>query len=792
MVLEPKKRQDRINKLKRDVLNYENGKAMLLDTAELAYDMATGRVVSELGYQNVEMIARKNGNEDLVNYAQEVNRYAGDTYVLEDNPYNWEWNDKGKALTDLLNQIGSLQAVDFASNTHHSNIKRIINQESVRGDQDAFTYMLGTHRNVLNESAQTLFGKNGMQRIKGYIKEIYNPHKSYEVADEKRGKELIEAGWVRYGSVADSGLAASNVKDPRLLSSEASGKTNKQTVTNGSLYVLDIGMADRQTGALMNHQQNARGTVDQSSFEFESAKREEDGSPSFYYEDRQKTARLLGDRRQKLKAKRHANLDPMTYRPSVNQDIHQQPVFSEQGTLTSFRYKASHSTRDEAMDRDNRPEAVLGQTLGSVHNKEQGDAQNRKVVEQLKDFFDADYVGNENRYLNIGPQSADPELREAYYLLPEDTKKAIESVWGTNAMTIRKDMVDQIVGYRNLTTDEVINKGMQKINKMLNKQVAGVLLTDKQANQIRKGHDFTVDIMKRYRNFIVVRNATTFLNNVKSNAAMLFNYGVPLKSLMTGHARAFQGLKDYQKTNKAKLRLQSRINAALPGTDTTDLQQQLAELQFDLNRNPVKVLIDEGMFQTILDDVDLDREANVFKNRNEQFISDVEAKLPKSVVNVSNQLLVSEDTLVHKMLSQGTQMSDFIARFVLYEELKKQQGLAADKDRKSNKKIISEVRQAFVNYNRVTDRRLQYMNDVGLVRFTKYALGVQKLILQRLKDKPTRSMAVYLADRHLDGLDSVLSSSVFLSPGNPLNPSILDAPSVIDEPIVLNTVLGLM
>ena len=53
-------------------------------------------------------------------------------------------------------------------------------------------------------------------------------------------------------------------------------------------------------------------------------------------------------------------------------------------------------------------------------------------------------------------------------------------------------------------------------------------------------------------------------------------------------------------------------------------------------------------------------------------------------------------------------------------------------------------------------------------------------------------MAVYLADRHLDGLDSVLSSSVFLSPGNPLNPSILDAPTVIDEPIVLNTVLGLM
>ena len=135
-----------------------------------------------------------------------------------------------------------------------------------------------------------------------------------------------------------------------------------------------------------------------------------------------------------------------------------------------------------------------------------------------------------------------------------------------------------------------------------------------------------------------------------------------------------KGLKDYQKTNKAKLRLQSRIDAALPGTDTTEMQLQLAELQFDLNRNPVKVLIDEGMFQTILDDVDLDKQASVYQNPNEKFISDVEAKLPKIVVDAGNQLFVSEDTLAHKLLSQGTQMSDFIARFVLYEELKKQQG----------------------------------------------------------------------------------------------------------------------
>ena len=195
------------------------------------------------------------------------------------------------------------------------------------------------------------------------------------------------------------------------------------------------------------------------------------------------------------------------------------------------------------------------------------------------------------------------------------------------------------------------------------------------------------------------------------------------------------------------------------------------------------------MFQTILDDVDLDRENANFETASERFVSDSVARLPKVVQTAGKTAFVAQDTWAYKMLSQGTQMSDFVARFVLYEDLKRKQAAQPNNPEYRERKIMGSVREAFVNYNRPTDRKLQYMNDIGLVRFTKYFLGTQKILYQRMKKAPAQSLAVYMADRYTDNIESVFGSTPWDHDYFKLGP--LDAPSVIDEPFPISFALGL-
>ena len=255
---------------------------------------------------------------------------------------------------------------------------------------------------------------------------------------------------------------------------------------------------------------------------------------------------------------------------------------------------ATHQTRDLAMERDNRFEAVLGATAASTFTKQESEKQNDKVVSQLKEFYDADILGNEDRYLEISLESKDDRLRETYAMLPEYTKEQVRKVWGGNKFYVRKDLLDITLGYRNLTTDQLINDAKARMDEMLGKQVTDALLGPKAAIRVRKVHDAVTHIMRVYKDFVVIRNATTLIDNIKSNAALLFMYQIPLKEIVRGHRRAFQGLKDYQRVNKDLQRLQVSIDSAGPGVDTVELELRASELEFQLQRNPVKTFDRSG------------------------------------------------------------------------------------------------------------------------------------------------------------------------------------------------------
>ena len=782
MVLDTDKRRTRIRVLQDRLLTRPGGKTMVVDTTEMASVMATGRNVSEFGFLNARA---------LVSYADNTAHPL--SYGSQDSPEVDTWTEEGLQSVALVDELGSLMALELAPLRMKNEIASIVGRESARGDKDGFRYIVNMHRRVLKNSRENLFDHNAFTTIKGYVRESYNPYNTIEIAGAARGRELLDMGYSLYKNVKESALTASKDRVPVGTSSRAAGTTTGRMVRARdavpAMYILkDVGLADFQTGAMMNNQFKARGSVDKTAFIFEAYNKQ------FEYASNRETVDLMVKRRVALKKARIAklsSLDAKNYRPVSGQDAHEMPVINQQGFASGFRYMATHQTRDEAMERDNRFESVLGTTVSNNYSKQESIEQNKSVLKVLKEFYDASYEGNENRFVEVSAGSSDPRLAETYTMLSDATKAELRRVWGGNRMMIRKDLIDTVLGYRNLTTDVVVNSAKLRIDQMLSKQIVGQLLGPKRAIQVRRIHDHVAEIMRKYKSFIVVRNATTLKNNISSNATLLFMYGVSLQDNLQGHRRAFQGLREFSRDHKKLLRLEADIEGSAPGDDMTTQELEILELQHALDRNPVKPLIDQGMFQTILDDVDLDKENSIYLNASEKFIENQVNKLPDIVAKVGKEAFAAEGTWTYKMLSHGTQMSDFIARFVLYEHLKKASAKAPEGTGMTEKQIITEVREAFVNYNRPMDQRLQYLNDVGLLKFTKYTLGTQKIIFNRLKKAPSRSMIAYMADRHIAGVESILGSNMITTMGNPFDPSILQAPGVLDEPIWIKLGLAL-
>ena len=86
-------------------------------------------------------------------------------------------------------------------------------------------------------------------------------------------------------------------------------------------------------------------------------------------------------------------------------------------------------------------------------------------------------------------------------------------------------------------------------------------------------------------------------------------------------------------------------------------------------------------------------------------------------------------TIGYRALMEMTQMSDFVARYVLWKQYTQNEGM-------SEEKAIEEVMDTFIVYDVVTNKWVQLANDLGLIMFTKFWLRTQRVIKKLAVDNP--------------------------------------------------------
>lgn len=707
--------------------NYSN---FMVDSAKaLGFYMATGKVTTEHLLFNAHNIARLGGTADQGKVSEAA----------------------ATALQPTIDALATLYAIQYTSAADKAAALKVMREEGGRGKENGIELLTRVHNGMVKDSKNNLFQDSAEAlMMKGWAPEITNPNISVVVAHGNDGALLEKQGWVK--------VTEPMAKDP------ADTNTDKKT-----LYTrADGGMPAQETGLMAYTGLQAKG------------------------------AEMSFDNSNEVK-KTQANkaVRPTTYSgtfdPTKAKGAYMAPVLNESGDVVNYRYMMSANMRDNLLQRDNRFDKIMGSFGASIINKSTTPVQNGTMVDALFEQYEADRkkVLGSDAYIEVGPNSKDPEIQENWAMLPESTRRYVNEVWGTNSMMIRADQFNLVFGSRmpsvaNLFTMDPKDRNFVQtaLASVVEAMVFGgtyigtagdytkardvaTYQSGYRARQVEAGWQ---ELMKEIKSNIVIKNISVFLGNVSSNVTLLKLAGVPILDIVKYHRIAYVAAEAYTKDNNRKIELEQMIDNGYFPEGEVKMRRELTRVNDALNRNPAKKLMDAGLMPTIVEDIDTSNEIYSYKSQLASKVEGVTGATPSGIREVGKQIYATRDSWYFQKMNRATQLSDFVARYTLIEHV-------------MNRKInpLSEAdamhyaSEAFINYDIPSNRYMNYANSVGLVMFTKYYMRIQRMIVFLFKEHPAEALTLSLAHNYVNGMESILDSFFLGRLGNnPFNVGVLN------------------
>jgi hypothetical protein len=642
------------------------------------------------------------------------------------------------ATTAIIDELVSLYALSYSRSADRTALAEVLKIENARTDGNGVELALLSQQHFEKESLSRLFDNNPVQMTKGYIPEIYNPHTDVRAATQAEGEVLLDLGYKKVGELS---------LDP-----------NDPYRERRTLYVLrNGGMLPWLSGIFSFTNMRAKGT-------------------QHHGENAIGTQKVLA---------RNAGTGKVTagqgefFDPRTDGVDHMVPTFNADGVAVNYRYMMHASTKDGVMERDSRFDQVLGMLAGSIFDKEESSKHNGKAVQVLYDDFKENFTKRNTLFLAVGPNSTDPELREIYKMLPQSTKDAIKEIWGKEEMLVRPENLDISFGYRKLSISNRFSKDISEQNVLDKGMIALVSammktygrargMTAAEATRFAKSNATAVrsiesaiqEIVREAKDIYVVKNVVTSFNNIHSNMLTLALYGVsPIKGLRDMRI-AWVSAEEHQRDSNALTKLQLQLDTGYVKGDTSAIELEILRLKEALKNNPITEMIEAGLMPTIVEDVSTEEDPYAYKTLLAKRMKKYTDKVNPVVRTVARNVYMTHDTTAYKSLSRVVQLSDFVARYALYQHL------ITKEDPMTAEQAKHEASEAFISYDTPMHRELEYMDSIGAFMFTKYFLRVQRVIRGRIKHAPGKLAMLLVAENFLGELPTIVDSSVVLRAGN--------------------------
>lgn len=633
---------------------------------------------------------------------------------------------------NLVDKLVSLYAVDYSDSKDKVRINAIAKRE-LKNKVNGIDTLVKFHKELSNEAHKTLFVDNPTSAIKGYVPEITNHNREIRVATSDADVKLYKDQF--YKEIKTLGKDPKDISagTPRLFLTE---EANIQRVVSGSIELVSTNR--KGTPVILGAQ--------------------------------------LGNTIKAVAASFKNNTS--SYDPRQVKHPSMIPNYNTKNEVIGFSYEMSGKNRDILLERNNDFSDLLGAYAATNFNKVTVPEQNNRVVDAALEDYKANFASNPRAYVTVGPNSNDYGLREVWAMMPESTRKHIVNTWGKDGMQVRNDVLLPMFGYRKYSLNQSFDK-MDEAKNMFEKLYTGVMteLFGSSAKirgvQAERAWQESVSLMK---DIIVIRNVKTMIANIMTNSMLLMAHGVSPTDIVKDTLLSVRAGMQYRRDMANLLAAQQKQRAGVG--DFNKLEQDILRLQDSLSRNPLSGFIEEGMMPTIVEDVDPDTNHYSYKSKLQKRIDAYTDLVPKSVKTAAKWAFVSPDTPLYKLLNNATQFSDFSSKYVMYKYYTQKA-----KEKLSHDAALQIASDNFVNYDVPTARGLQYLNDMGIVMFTKYNIRIQKALFQLLKKRPATAMAQALFINSFTNMEAGIDPLIWFNMGNPLRSGGLGLPSALDEPI---------
>lgn len=611
------------------------------------------------------------------------------------------------AAMEVIDRLATLYAIKYTSHKHRTATAEIIKREmAVNPDENGFLATLSMHKDLQEDALAKLFQGKPTLMIKGYTKEIVNPHTSLVVAPANREAELLRQGYVK--------RSAPLARDP-----------SDPVQDELFIYISKSGALNTHSAGIMSISNNK-------------AKGANSIDILMQLQDPNAVQAGVNNNTTLLQVKQQAALDMFQPRPTTVPSQRKPnlmvPIIAPNGDVHAYRYMMSEQVKDQWLEKHNDFDAVMGAMASQVVDKVAGREMNEKAVEALYDEYQTDYSTNGRAYVSISPRSTDPKLREIWKMIPYDAKQHVKQVWGREEMLVRKDLVELVFGQRKISVMDLFMAEPAELSQLqtLFVKMATALLGEGAGRKLRVGEDVLKALTKEVKDFIVVKSGTVTLANTVSNWLFLKMRGVSITDAVKDQIEALNSATAYQKDKAAldKLLIKEKIKSTPEG------QRQIVMLRNAIAINPINELIEAGIMQSIVEDIAQDEDLYSYKSSLDKTIDSKLDWVPGIVKQAGRQLYMAHDTKAYKVLNNAVRMSDFVARYALYKHLTKQ-GM-------SKEAALGDIVNAFINYDLPTHRLTQYLNDTGFWWFSKYAFRIQKVIMDTLIKHPGEALSVFL------------------------------------------------
>lgn len=697
-------------------------------------DVVLSREIKKLEYRIKDQI-QINRTKDLAWYmvsGEQRNMLAKNADLIAMNAGFIGNNTPAPKLAAVIDKLASLYAISYLNSSDRSTLDQIMDKELTRGKDNGIESLIKQHQSMVIDSRDTLFAGNPLSMTKGYLPEITNSNRELVIARNDLQRENYERAYYKKITTLQKDPLDPDTNPAVLYFSEDSGH---QRYMSGAVALNNYGRKGQEV---------------------------------------EMDSRELADTRNKVRQRvaKDANYDPRKVegRSMV-------PTYDTEGNIMAFNYEMTHQVRDDFLERNNDFSDVLGAFAASGYDKLTTAEQNNIVVETLHQDFLENYAQNPLSYLRIEPYSKDPVIAQAWAMMPQETRDHIRNVTGENALYVKQDVFLTIFGARKFSLTNAFDKENDYRN-VAEKAIVATMQTifgDNARTRTAQAERIWMEAVALLKNFVVIRNLSTMIGNIVSNTFLLMAHGVSPTTLIKDTVASVKGGMKYRKDMAELVKLQARQRANIGKAD--ELQKEIDRIQDSLDRNPLKGFIEEGMLTGIVEDIDPSSNMYSYKSGMEREYENVINKIPESVRTAANWLLVSPGTPHYQFLHSATQFSDFSAKYVLYKH-----ATTRKRDRLTHDEAIQLASDNFINYDVPTSAGMQYMNDMGLVMFTKYSLRIQKALFQLIAKRPASAIGQAIFINAMSNLPPGIDPIVFNQWGNPLRSGPFGLSGSWDEP----------